>query len=96
MATSVYQPDAARVMGYNWRSAHYFASRGDLAIQKFKTMPILILQGDIDTANPVFLDEPAEISADIGATNIFVGPTGWRRRPGPCIAGPGARRCRLH
>jgi hypothetical protein len=44
-----YQPDAAGVMGYNWRSAHYFASRGDLSIQKFKTMPILILHGDYAT-----------------------------------------------
>ena len=44
-----YLPDANGVMGYNWRSAHYFASRGDLGIQKFKTMPILILHGDIDT-----------------------------------------------
>ena len=31
-----YQPDAAHVTGYNWRSAHYFASRSDLGIQKFK------------------------------------------------------------
>ncbi|MGB6321844.1 MAG: hypothetical protein WBF64_09980, partial [Xanthobacteraceae bacterium] len=89
VATSVYLPDAAHVMGYNWRSAHYFASRGDLSIQKFKTMPILILQGDIDTANPVFLDEPAEIAADIGATSIFVGPNGLAPPSGePCIAGP--------
>ncbi len=55
VATSVYLPDAAHVMGYNWRSAHYFASRGDLSIRKFKTMPILILQGDVDADNPVFL-----------------------------------------
>ena len=96
VATSVYQPDAAHVMGYNWRSAHYFASRGDFSIQKFKTMPILILQGDIDTANPVFLDEPAEIAADIGATSIFVGPNGLAPPTGePCIAGPGERRFRL-
>ena len=89
VATSVYLPDAAHVMGYNWRSAHYFASRGDLSIQKFKTMPILILQGDVDTANPVFLDEPAEIAADIGATSIFVGPNGLAPPTGePCIAGP--------
>ena len=89
VATSVYLPDAAHVMGYNWRSAHYFASRGDLSIQKFKTMPILILQGDIDTANPVFLDEAAEIAADIGATSIFVGPNGLAPPTGePCIAGP--------
>jgi transposase len=50
---SFYLPDANGVMGYNWRSAHYFASRGDLSIQKFKTMPILILHGDIDAGNLV-------------------------------------------
>jgi hypothetical protein len=93
----VYLPDAAGVMGYNWRSAHYFASRGDLAIQRFKTMPMLIFHGDVDSAtvngqpalNPVFLDEPAEISADLGATNIFVGPGGAVAPPSsePCIAG---------
>jgi hypothetical protein len=88
VATSVYLPDAAHVMGYNWRSAHYFASRGDLSIQKFKTMPILIVQGDIDTDNPVFLDEPAEIAADIKATSIFVGPNGLAPPTSePCIAG---------
>jgi hypothetical protein len=40
--------------------------------------------------NPVFLDEPAEMSADIGATNIFVGPGGAVSPPAsePCIAGP--------
>ena len=54
-------------MGYNWRSAHYFASRGDLSIQKFKAMPILILHGNIDAGNPVPLEQPAEISADIQA-----------------------------
>jgi hypothetical protein len=81
-------PDASGVMGYNWRSAHYFASRGDLSIQKFRTMPILILHGDIDAFNPVPLDQPAEISADIGATNIFVGPTGVSPASRqPCIAG---------
>jgi len=86
---SFYLPDAAHVMGYNWRSAHYFASRGDLGIQKFKTMPILILHGDVDTDNPVFLDEPAEIAADIGATGIFVGPNGLAPPTAePCIAGP--------
>ena len=82
-------PDANGVMGYNWRSAHYFASRGDLGIQKFKTMPIIVFHGDIDFGNPVFLDEPAEIAADIGATNIFVGPTGLAALTAlPCIAGP--------
>jgi len=82
-------PDASGVMGYNWRSAHYFASRGDLKIQKFRTMPILILHGDVDFGNPVFLDEPALISADIGATNIFVGPKGFPEPTSqPCIAGP--------
>jgi hypothetical protein len=76
-------------MGYNWRSAHYFASRGDLSIQKFKTMPILILHGDIDAGNPVPLDQPAEISADIQATNIFVGPNGVSPPSSlPCIDGP--------
>lgn len=86
---SVYFPDAAGVMGYNWRSAHYFATRGDLGIRKFKTMPILILQGDIDAANPVPLDQAAEMSADIGATNIFVGPVSVSPPPAqPCVAGP--------
>ena len=86
---SFYLPDANGVMGYNWRSAHYFASRGDLGIQKFKTMPILILHGDVDTSNPVPLDQAAEISADIGATNIFVGPTGVSPPSSqPCIDGP--------
>ncbi|MDE2183655.1 MAG: hypothetical protein KGJ78_11610 [Alphaproteobacteria bacterium] len=86
---SVYQPDASGVMGYNWRSAHYFAARGDLAIRKFSTMPILILQGDIDAFNPVPLSQPAEISADIGATNIFVGPAGVSPPSSePCIDGP--------
>ncbi len=88
---SVYQPDANGVMGYNWRSAHYFASRGDLAIQKFKTMPILILQGDIDGGtppNPVPLAQPAEIAADIGATNIYVGSNGVSAPASqPCIDG---------
>jgi hypothetical protein len=86
---SLYAPDAGHVMGYNWRSAHYFAAHGDLAVRKFSTMPILILQGDIDTANPVPLAEPAEIAADIGATNIFVGPSGITPPAGePCISGP--------
>ena len=86
---SFYLPDANGVMGYNWRSAHYFASRGDLSIQKFETMPILILHGDIDTGNPVPLDQAAAISADIGATNIFVGPTGVSPPSSqPCIDGP--------
>jgi hypothetical protein len=77
------------VMGYNWRSAHHFASRGDLSIQKFKTMPILILHGDVDAGNPVPLDQPAEISADIEATNIFVGPNGVSPPSSlPCIDGP--------
>jgi len=97
-SSGYYYPDANGVTGYNWRSAHYFASRGDLSIQKFKTMPILIFHGDVDTAvvngvtelNPVFLDEPAEIAADIGATNIFVGPGGTVMPPSSvtCIAGP--------
>ena len=65
------------VMGYNWRSAHYFASRGDLAIRKFDSMPILILHGDIDAFNPVPLDEPLEFAPDINATEIFVGPSGF-------------------
>jgi hypothetical protein len=89
-----YQPNAAGVMGYNWRSAHYFASRGDLGIQKFKAMPILIVQGDIDAGdaagiNPVPLSQPALIANDIGATNIFVAPTGVAAPTSePCIAGP--------
>jgi hypothetical protein len=65
------------VMGYNWRSAHYFASRGDLGIRKFDSMPILILHGDIDYFNPVPLDEPLEFAPDINATEIFVGPSGF-------------------
>jgi len=86
---SDYQPDAADVMGYNWRSAHYFAAHGDLAIRKFATTPILILQGDIDAGNPVPLAQAAEIAADIGATNIFVGPVGVAPPTSePCIAGP--------
>lgn len=86
---SFYLPDATGVMGYNWRSAHYFASRGDLNIQKFKTMPILILHGDVDSGNPVPLDQPAEISADIAATNIFIGPIGISPPSSlPCIDGP--------
>jgi hypothetical protein len=81
-----YYPDTAGVMGYNWRSAHYFASRGDLSIQKFKTMPIMIFHGDIDINpdnlngpaspldyNPVYLDEAVEIADDIGAAKLFVG-----------------------
>jgi hypothetical protein len=97
---SVYLPDSSGVMGYNWRSAHYFAARGDLGIQKFKTMPILILHGDIDTdyfpayplnptLNPVPLAQAAAISADIGATNIYVGPSGVAPPSSePCIDGP--------
>jgi hypothetical protein len=72
------------VMGYNWRSAHYFASRGDIWITKFDSMPILILHGDIDSPygsvpfNPVALDEPLELASDlIGANEIFVGPNGF-------------------
>jgi dienelactone hydrolase len=102
---STYQPDAAHVMGYNWRSAHYFASRGDLSIQKFKAMPILILHGDneidvtlnsanmpVSSPNPTPLAQPALISKDIGATNIFVGPTGVAAPTSePCAPGaPGA------
>ena len=87
--TTIYAPDAAGVMGYNWRSAHYFASRGDLTIEKFRTMPILILHGDVDTNNPVFLDQPALLAADISATNIFVGPNGVSPPSSlPCIDGP--------
>ena len=69
-----YYPDTSGVMGYNWRSAHYFASRGDLGIRKFKTMPILILHGDDNTVNPVLLDEPVEFAPDISATDIYYGP----------------------
>ena len=103
---STYQPDAAGVMGYNWRSAHYFASRGDLSIQRFKSMPILILHGDneIDVAlnpmtnmlvsspNPTPLAQPALISKDIGATNFFVGSVGVGAPTSePCAPGaPGA------
>jgi hypothetical protein len=83
-----YFPDATGVMGYNWRSAHYFASRGDLSIQKFATMPILILHGDIDLANPVPLNEPAELAADINAADIFYGPDGSAPANQPCVAPP--------
>jgi hypothetical protein len=87
--SAAYYPDASGVMGYNWRSAHYFASRGDLSIQRFRTMPILILQGDIDTSNPVPLAHAAAISADLAATNIFVGPSGVSPpATQPCISGP--------
>jgi hypothetical protein len=73
------------VTGYNWRSANYFASRGDLSIKKFNSMPILILHGDIDyyapygsgAFNPVALDEPVELAPYINATEIFVGPSGF-------------------
>jgi hypothetical protein len=81
-----YYPDASGVMGYNWRSAHYFASRGDLDIQKFKSMPILILHGDIDVANPVPLDEPIEFAPDIGAGAVFYGPSGSAPPSEPCVA----------
>ena len=67
---SDYLPDANGVMGYNWRSAHYFAAHGDLAIRNFSTMPILILHGDADGIVP--LSQAAEISADIGMITIFV------------------------
>jgi len=82
-----YFPDVNGVMGYNWRSAHYFASRGDLSIRKFKTMPILILHGDIDAGNPTPLSQAALLAADIGATNIFVGPAGLAPTSLPCIDG---------
>lgn len=84
----LYYPDATGVMGYNWRSAHYFASRGDLGIRKFNTMPILILHGDIDAGNPVPLDEPAELAADINAADIFYGPDGSAPANQACIAPP--------
>jgi hypothetical protein len=84
--TVLYYPDGTGVMGYNWRSAHYFASRGDLGILKFKTMPILILHGDIDLGNPVPLDEPAEFAPDINATDIFYGPNGSAPPSQACIA----------
>lgn len=84
--SSYYYPDASGVMLYNWRSAHYFASRGDLSIQKFKTMPIMIFHGDVDSGNPVWLDEAVEMAADIGATDIYVGATGFSLPPNePCI-----------
>jgi hypothetical protein len=92
-------PDAAGVMGYNWRSARYFASRGDLNIKRFKTMPILIFHGDVNidpanpaNINPVFLNEPVVFAADIGATNIFVGPAAAAPTSVPCIAGAAGRR----
>jgi hypothetical protein len=94
----LYYPDVAGVMGYNWRSAHYFASRGDLGIEKFKTMPIMIFHGDVDQIidpvgnpayNPVFLDEAVEIANDIDAVKIFVGPTDPPNRLA-CITNVGA------
>jgi hypothetical protein len=97
-ATTPYQPDAAGVMGYNWRSAHYFASRGDFGIQQFKAMPILILHGDKEvdvdpvtkakSPNPTSLSQAALISPDIGATNIFIGPPALAPASEPCIDGP--------
>jgi hypothetical protein len=84
--TIPYYPDTTGVMGYNWRSAHYFASRGDLGIQKFKTMPILILHGDIDVGNPVPLDEPVEFAPDVDATAVFYGPTSSTPGSQLCIA----------
>ena len=95
VATLVYLPDAAHVMGYNWRSAHYFASRGDLSIQKFKD------DADPDPAGrhryrQSGTDEPAEIAADIGATSIFVGPNGLAPPTGePASPGRWERRFRL-
>ena len=95
-----YLPDASHVMAYNWRSAHYFASHGDLAIQRFTSMPILILHGDVDVEpasptdpsplNPTPFAQAAEMSADIGATNLFVGPGGSVSPPSgaACIDGP--------
>jgi hypothetical protein len=62
-------------------------------------MPMLVFQGDIDTLpnpqsptmpslNPVFLDVAAEMATDIGATNIFVGPSNVAPPTAePCIAG---------
>jgi hypothetical protein len=85
---NLYYPDATGVMGYNWRSAHYFASRGDLGIRKFAAMPILILHGDIDAGNPVPLDEPAELAADIAAADIFYGPSSDAPANQACIAPP--------
>jgi hypothetical protein len=84
--TTPYYPDTKGVMGYNWRSAHYFASRGDLGIQKFKTMPVLILHGDVDLGNPVPLGEPVEFAPDIKATGIFYGPNGSAPPSKTCIA----------
>ena len=86
-----YYPDAAGVMGYNWRSPQYFASRGDLGTSKFQGMPILILHGDSDAtyplpcnpattcapANPVPLDHPLELAPDINAAGFFVGPNSF-------------------
>jgi hypothetical protein len=90
---ALFYPDNNGVMGYNWRSGHYFAARGDLKIQKFRTMPIVIFHGDADPGNPatptvinpVFLNEPIALSADIGATNIFVGPNSSAPTGRPCI-----------
>jgi hypothetical protein len=97
-SAGVYYPDTNGVMGYNWRSAHYFASRGDLSIQKFKTMPILIFHGDVDYyinpllptgSNPVYLNEATEMAAGINAANIFVGPAGSSPPTSePCMSGP--------
>lgn len=79
------------VMGYNWRSAQYFASRGDLWIKKFESIPFLILHGDINSPydsvpfNPVAIDEPVEFAPIIPTTEtIFVGPNGF-----PFCATPG-------
>jgi hypothetical protein len=94
----IYYPDATGVMGYNWRSPHYFAARGDLSIDKFKTMPMLIFHGDVDYytnpllpagSNPVYLDQATEMANRIGAASMFVGPMGSSPPASePCMTGP--------
>jgi hypothetical protein len=83
-----YYPDSTGVMGYNWRSPHYFASRGDLSGPKFQTMPILIFQGDQDSI--VHLDQAIELANDIHTTNFFVRPDTSvpARTITPCIKPP--------
>jgi hypothetical protein len=92
---ALFYPDSNGVRGYNWRSGHYFAALGDLKIQKFRMMPIVIFHGDVDpgnpatpnAVNPVFLNEPITLAADIGATKIFVGPSSLAPTKRPCIPG---------
>ncbi len=83
-----YFPYTSDVMGYNWRSPYYFVWSGDLRpLLRIKTMPILILHGDSDTGNPVFLDEAEEMAR--GLTDTAIASFGPVANPhgGDCIEG---------